>query len=145
MSEDLYRKRRALQPKRGDPFMTRLHYPHLIIVHRSIPDLSFKIEEKVYFPSIGRNRCQKIYIKKEVRFSLKEGFHSWLDYCYPLLIIVHMSIPGLSFKFDWKVSFPSIGRNRSRGIYIDKRKALLSKRGDPFMTRLPLSTSYNRP
>ena len=47
--------------------------------------------------------------------------------------------------FPGKVSSQSIGRNRSRGIYVDKGRALQPKRGDPLMTRLPLSTSYNRP
>ena len=49
------------------------------------------------------------------------------------------------FTFHKNVSSPSIGRNRSRGIYVDKRRALQPKRGDPFMTRLSLSTSYNLP
>ena len=57
--------------------------------------------------------------RKRKALLIKEGIHSWLDYRYPLLIIVHRSIPELSFKIDWKVSFPSIGRNRCRNIYIE--------------------------
>ena len=44
----------------------------------------------------------------------------------------------------WKIFF-TIGRNRSRGIYVDIRRAIQPKRGSPFMTILSLSTSYNRP
>ena len=78
------------------------------------------------------------------------------------LIIVHRAALGQYFTFHGKVSLPSIGRNRSRRIYVDKRRALQPNRGDSFMTplmypklallskprcstRLPLSTSYNRP
>ena len=49
------------------------------------------------------------------------------------------------FTFHGKVASPSIGRNRSRGVCIDKRRALQLKRVGPFMIRLSLSTSYNRP
>ena len=47
--------------------------------------------------------------------------------------------------FHGKFSSPSIGRNRSRGIYVDIRRAIQPKRASPFMTRLSLSTFYNRP
>ena len=52
---------------------------------------------------------------------------------------------GKDFTFHGKVSSPSISRNRSRVIYVDKIRALQPKRWEPFMTRLPLPNSYNLP
>ena len=85
------------------------------------------------------NLCRQ---NKGVSAKIRDPFMTRLPLSFH--IIVHRSSSGTRFHFPIKVSLHPLVVIRSRVIYVAQKMVLQPKRGDPFMTRLSLSNSYNR-